>query len=233
MVLLGSRDFRATGDLRLCAMPWIKVRLPEDILALVDAKAEKDFCSRSAAMCSIIKSNGTKDVIDDTNRNQSVSNMTEPVQETITKTTTRQTVAKRSTTAKSIKIQEAFPGMGIALIPEEEKKEDTEEEARLAPLDISYRIAEHMSRKFGVKVRGTGKVLRRKLQARLNDGFVEQDFHDVIEKKGDEWLHDDMMAKYLRAETLFGSKFEGYVAQPKVKPKADVPDDPRGAFWYD
>lgn len=48
------------------------------------------------------------------------------------------------------------------------------------------------------------------VRARLKEGFREIDFLQVIEKKCKDWLNTDM-EKYLRPETLFGTKFENYV----------------------
>lgn len=57
---------------------------------------------------------------------------------------------------------------------------------------------------------------QRLIRARLNEGFTVDDFKAVIDKKCDEWLYTDM-AKYLRPETLFGTKFEGYLNQKNNK----------------
>lgn len=48
------------------------------------------------------------------------------------------------------------------------------------------------------------------IKARWEEGFKEIDFITVIKKKCDSWLGTDM-EKYLRPETLFGTKFEGYL----------------------
>ena len=56
------------------------------------------------------------------------------------------------------------------------------------------------------------------MKARLNEGFTEEDIRKVIDKKTEEWLGTEM-AQYLRPETLFGTKFEGYLNQPETKRK--------------
>lgn len=61
----------------------------------------------------------------------------------------------------------------------------------------------------------TGKT-RKLIAARLAEGFTADDFKAVITKKAKEWKDTDM-AQYLRPETLFGTKFEGYLNQPEVK----------------
>lgn len=61
----------------------------------------------------------------------------------------------------------------------------------------------------------TGKT-RKLIAARLAEGFTVDDFKAVINKKAKEWQNTDM-AQYLRPETLFGTKFEGYLNQPEVR----------------
>ena len=61
----------------------------------------------------------------------------------------------------------------------------------------------------------TGKT-RKLIAARLAEGFTIDDFKAVITKKAKEWQGTDM-AQYLRPETLFGTKFEGYLNQPEVR----------------
>lgn len=56
------------------------------------------------------------------------------------------------------------------------------------------------------------------IKARMNEGFNEDDFKKVIDNKVQEWIGTDM-EKYLRPETLFGNKFEGYLNQKRNNPK--------------
>jgi uncharacterized phage protein (TIGR02220 family) len=56
------------------------------------------------------------------------------------------------------------------------------------------------------------------IKARFNEGFTKEDFEKVISQKCNEWLDDAKMVLYLRPETLFGNKFEGYLQSiPKNK----------------
>lgn len=61
----------------------------------------------------------------------------------------------------------------------------------------------------------TGKT-RKLIAARIAEGFTVDDFKTVISKKAKEWQGTDM-AQYLRPETLFGTKFEGYLNQPEAR----------------
>lgn len=58
----------------------------------------------------------------------------------------------------------------------------------------------------------TGKT-KSLIKARFKEGFTVDDFKKVIEIKCNEWLSDSSMNKFLRPETLFGTKFESYLNQ--------------------
>ena len=64
----------------------------------------------------------------------------------------------------------------------------------------------------GTNYRSSTPKTRKQIKARVGEGFSENDFYAVIDKKSKEWLGTDM-EKYLRPETLFGTKFEGYLNQ--------------------
>ena len=66
----------------------------------------------------------------------------------------------------------------------------------------------------GSNYKATSKKTQSLIRARLLDGFTVDDFQTVITKKAKEWQNTDM-AQYLRPETLFGTKFEGYLNQPE------------------
>lgn len=74
-------------------------------------------------------------------------------------------------------------------------------------VDIVYYLNEKTDKKY----RHTTKSTREKIRARWNDGFRLEDFKKVIDAKVKDWKHDPEMNKYLRPETLFGNKFEGYL----------------------
>lgn len=54
------------------------------------------------------------------------------------------------------------------------------------------------------------------IKARIHEGFTVDDFKTVITKKHKEWYNTEW-AKYLRPETLFGTKFESYLNQSESK----------------
>lgn len=86
-----------------------------------------------------------------------------------------------------------------------------------SPPDLVREVIDYLNQVCGTRFRYTGDKTMAKIRARTADGFTLDDFKTVIDKKFYEWGNDPEMAKYLRPETLFGSKFEGYLNQPMIK----------------
>lgn len=86
--------------------------------------------------------------------------------------------------------------------------------------DVPYQeIIEYLNIKTNSKYKhGTPKT-RTLIKARYNEGFNIDDFKKVIDIKTNDWLNTDN-DKYLRPDTLFGTKFEGYLNQKKVVNKS-------------
>ena len=74
-------------------------------------------------------------------------------------------------------------------------------------------IVDYLNAAIGSSYRASSKKTTSLIRARLNEGFTVDDFKAVIDKKSASWGGTDM-AKYLRPETLFGTKFEGYLNEP-------------------
>ena len=79
-------------------------------------------------------------------------------------------------------------------------------------------IIDHLNAKAGTSYRASSKATQGHINARLSEGYTVEDFYTVIDKKCLEWKGTDM-EKYLRPETLFGSKFENYLNAPAVQRK--------------
>lgn len=84
--------------------------------------------------------------------------------------------------------------------------------------NIPYKeIVEYLNEQADRNYRhSTGKT-KTLIKARINEGFTLKDFKAVIDIKVYEWKNDSTMNKYLRPETLFGTKFESYLNQPNKK----------------
>lgn len=76
--------------------------------------------------------------------------------------------------------------------------------------NIIAAVVAYLNEKAGTNYRESSKSTARHIEARLHEGYTLQDFKAVIDKKVAEWKGGEM-EKYLRPETLFGSKFEGYL----------------------
>ena len=78
---------------------------------------------------------------------------------------------------------------------------------------IPYKeIVDYLNEKTGKNFKHKTPKTRKFIEARWNQDFRLDDFKKVIDVKSDEWLNTDS-DKYLRPETLFGTKFEGYLNQ--------------------
>lgn len=76
---------------------------------------------------------------------------------------------------------------------------------------INYNnIVDYLNLKAKTNYRSTTPKTQALIKARTNEGFTEDDFKKVIDNMCSKWLGTDM-AQYLRPETLFGNKFEGYL----------------------
>ncbi|PCF48985.1 conserved phage C-terminal domain-containing protein [Staphylococcus delphini] len=81
------------------------------------------------------------------------------------------------------------------------------------PTVYPYRdIIEYLNKQTGKQYKSTTKKNQTVIRARIDEGFTLDDFKRVIDNKVSEWKGTDM-EKYLRPETLFGTKFEGYLNQ--------------------
>ena len=82
---------------------------------------------------------------------------------------------------------------------------------------IPYKeIVDYLNSKTGKNYRPTTAKTKDLIKARCNEGFTLDDFKRVIDNKVIDWSNNDRMSKYLRPETLFSNKFEGYLnEEPK------------------
>jgi len=88
---------------------------------------------------------------------------------------------------------------------------------------IPYReIVSYLNQKAGTSYKPSTKKTQTLIKARINEGFILDDFRKVIDIKAGEWLGTDMQ-KYLRPETLFGTKFEGYLNQKSAEKEPEQP----------
>ena len=85
---------------------------------------------------------------------------------------------------------------------------------------IAEDIITHLNQKTNKNYKSAIKKTKNLIQTRLNEGFTVDDFKKVIDIKCRDWLHDNKMNKFLRPETLFSNKFEGYLNQQNASSKS-------------
>lgn len=74
-------------------------------------------------------------------------------------------------------------------------------------------IVHYLNLTLGTKYRECPSTVKH-INARLDEGYTLDDFFDVIDNKYEEWKDTDM-EKYLRPDTLFGTKFDIYLNQKR------------------
>lgn len=90
-------------------------------------------------------------------------------------------------------------------------------------INVIKDIITYLNNKLNTRYKYTTKDIQLHIRARLNEGFVYEDFVEVIDKKYNVWFGTDM-AMYLRPKTLFGTNFQSYLNEktPKVSATPSV-----------
>ena len=71
-------------------------------------------------------------------------------------------------------------------------------------------VIEYLNLKAQTRYRSSTPKTKQLIRARLSEGFILDDFKIVIDNKVSDWKGTEW-EKFLRPETLFGTKFEGYL----------------------
>ena len=84
-------------------------------------------------------------------------------------------------------------------------------------LDNIKEIVGYLNAKLGTRYLPANEKTQRLITARFNENkkYTVADFKEVIDKKVKEWKGTEM-EKYIRPETLFGTKFESYLNQKEA-----------------
>ena len=103
--------------------------------------------------------------------------------------------------------------------PQAKPKANTEYEYEYINEDnIGYKeILEYLNNKTNRNYSYKSKKNQEMIKARFNEGYTIDDFKKVIDNKCSDWLNDDKMNEYLRPETLFSNKFDGYLNKKRKK----------------
>jgi len=87
--------------------------------------------------------------------------------------------------------------------------------------DLIKDIVVYLNEKTNKKYKSSSNKTIACITARINEGFTLVDFKKVIDVKFNEWIDNEEMEKFLRPETLFGNKFEGYLNQESERKVVD------------
>lgn len=103
--------------------------------------------------------------------------------------------------------KEILPGGSKEILPNKEL---------LDKENIIKNIVDFLNSTCETNYRETSQKTQGLIKSRLNEGYTIDDFKTVISKKAKEWKGTEM-EKYLRPETLFGTKFESYLNAKIIK----------------
>lgn len=78
-------------------------------------------------------------------------------------------------------------------------------------------IVDYLNKKTGKNFKSDSSKTRKLIDARFNEGYTIEDFRKVIDTKVAQWKGDKKMDGYLRPETLFSNKFEGYLNEKIIE----------------
>ena len=93
------------------------------------------------------------------------------------------------------------------------------------PDNIPYKeIIDYLNSKTGKNYRDNVQKNRSLIKARWSEGYRLDDFKQVIDNMVKDWS-GTKYAKYLRPETLFGTKFDGYLNQGNVVKREKKTDE--------
>ena len=84
---------------------------------------------------------------------------------------------------------------------------------------LTKNVINYLNEKANKNYKSSTAKTKALINARAREGFELEDFKKVIDIKTREWKGSDM-ERYLRPETLFGTKFEGYLNESMIVKKS-------------
>ncbi|WP_052399145.1 conserved phage C-terminal domain-containing protein [Candidatus Francisella endociliophora] len=109
---------------------------------------------------------------------------------------------------------------GCLVAEKESNKKDSDVEVIKAN-DITREVIGYLNQAVNKNFKPTNRVYQQHIQARVNEGYTLEDFKQVIEIKTKQWICKPDMARYLRPQTLFGTKMDVYLNEPKPMSKIE------------
>lgn len=106
----------------------------------------------------------------------------------------------------------------------EETKESAVHSSTMKKVIPYAEIIGYLNEKTGKCFKLSSIKTRELISARFGEGFTRADFNRVIDLKSADWQSDPAWNKFLRPETLFGTKFESYLNQQEGKKRLTEED---------
>lgn len=133
---------------------------------------------------------------------------------------------------------EPSAGIQSTVMPSQINKEVTSKDeltippiVPLATSDEVRMVVDHLNSVTGSSFRANSAQTKRRITARLKEGFTVEDMKAVVDTKSRAWMGDAKMRGYLRPDTLFGSKFEGYLQEARKEVARDADYQPFDDVW--
>lgn len=100
-------------------------------------------------------------------------------------------------------------------------------------VEVYKRVIDYLNSKTGRRYNHKSKAVRESINARMKDGYTEDDFYKVIDNKCHEWIGTER-EQFLRPSTLFApSHFDEYLNQGMVKRKPKNNDEKSEKMFAD
>lgn len=108
------------------------------------------------------------------------------------------------------KVKESKVKESTKYIVEKDERQIENETGNEQTNNTCTEVIEYLNLKAQTRYRASTPKTKQLIRARLSEGFVLDDFKIVIDNKCADWKGTEW-EKFLRPETLFGTKFEGYL----------------------
>lgn len=126
---------------------------------------------------------------------------------------------------KKLEEPEEKSNVTVPLRNDTEEELELEEELEKEKEVIPYvEIINYLNDASGKNYRSSTRKTKDLIKARWNEGFRLDDFKKVIDVKNAEWKDSPKWSKFIRPDTLFGPKFEGYLNQDAPRPPGYDPN---------
>lgn len=122
-----------------------------------------------------------------------------------------------SYTVRLLEVDEPSPQVRLGKVREGKVREEDTLSGEAEPYVPYKEIIDYLNEKTDSSFKSTSEVTKKLIKARCNEGFVIEDFKQVIDNKVADWKKDKKMSKFLRPQTLFSNKFEAYLNEKPPK----------------